>query len=310
MYVYEAIIHGEGYPARILTVSMEDTASHWHYDYEFVLVLKGQIVVIDDRGKHVLKEGDICLINTCIIHKIEGRLNENLCLIVQINRDLFHELGNDSEGRYYFYLNSVEKKHVQVTGYNKFIQILASLGCEQNEHKICNIYRIKALIYELIAELFEFVLYDVYMNVIDIMDGNDEKILQTIMTFLQHNYNENDALERLGREIGMGEKTLYRFVKKSLGMTPKDLLLETRLDAAKYLLINTRKSAGFIADNCGFGSESSFFRIFKEMYGMSPIIFRKNCVADEFRPYENRGLRFDKNEANRLLLYYREVNQV
>ena len=56
------------------------------------------------------------------------------------------------------------------------------------------------------------------------------------------------------------------------------LLSMIRLDEAKTLLKNTKRSVLEISMECGFGSERAFYRQFKAISGISPNDYRKNYV--------------------------------
>ncbi len=47
------------------------------------------------------------------------------------------------------------------------------------------------------------------------------------------------------------------------------------MEKAKNLLKNTNKNMNYILDTCGFGSEKTFYRIFKQETGLTPRLFRE-----------------------------------
>ncbi len=71
---------------------------------------------------------------------------------------------------------------------------------------------------------------------------------------------------------------LRRLFRKVVGMSPREWLLEHRLNRAALLLQTTDKSVQQIADACGFESLSHFTRYFKAKFGVSPSQYR-NFVA-------------------------------
>jgi AraC-like DNA-binding protein len=71
---------------------------------------------------------------------------------------------------------------------------------------------------------------------------------------------------------------LRRLFQKAIGMSPKEWLLERRLQKAAQLLQTTDKTVQQIADICGFESLSHFIRYFKAKFGTTPSQYR-NTVA-------------------------------
>lgn len=67
---------------------------------------------------------------------------------------------------------------------------------------------------------------------------------------------------------------LLRLFKKYYGQTPRQYLIDKRLEKAKCFL----KQGGSVSDACfavGFESPSSFSRLFKHKTGLSPLVFQK-----------------------------------
>ncbi|MCS7187889.1 MAG: AraC family transcriptional regulator [Armatimonadetes bacterium] len=78
---------------------------------------------------------------------------------------------------------------------------------------------------------------------------------------------------------------LRRLFQKAVGMSPRQWLLERRLQRAAQLLQTTDKTIQQIADICGFESLSHFTRYFKAKFGMSPSQYR-NIATQGIGIYE------------------------
>lgn len=85
-------------------------------------------------------------------------------------------------------------------------------------------------------------------------------------------------IEDLGNEVGLSRVQLYRKVKALTGMTPVEILRETRLKRAMQLLKTTDKTVSEIANEVGFGTPGYFSTCFKKQYGKYP-----SDVRDELR---------------------------
>lgn len=71
---------------------------------------------------------------------------------------------------------------------------------------------------------------------------------------------------------------LRRLFQKVIGMSPRQWLLEHRLQKAAQMLQATDKTVQQIADACGFESLSHFNRYFKAKFGIAPSQYR-NLLA-------------------------------
>ena len=63
-------------------------------------------------------------------------------------------------------------------------------------------------------------------------------------------------------------------IKKMTGSNFMDILTQTRLNAAKKLLQNTKKAPNLIASEVGYDSYDHFARLFKKEYGVTPKEYR------------------------------------
>ena len=69
---------------------------------------------------------------------------------------------------------------------------------------------------------------------------------------------------------------LYDATKAVIGKTPNEYIQHMRLEEAKHLLETDPKiTIEIIAENCGFGSRSTFYALFTEHYNISPAKYRK-----------------------------------
>ena len=70
-------------------------------------------------------------------------------------------------------------------------------------------------------------------------------------------------------------RTLELLFRQALGIGPGTYYLRLRLQAARRLLLDTRLSMQIVAVRCGFGSHSSFSRIFRQHFAVSPSGYRR-----------------------------------
>lgn len=74
------------------------------------------------------------------------------------------------------------------------------------------------------------------------------------------------------------ERYLREAVKKHTGLTLSEYITRERLEYARYLIAHlyATHTNDAIAVEAGFGSRSTFYRLFREHYGLSPEEYRKN----------------------------------
>ena len=95
-------------------------------------------------------------------------------------------------------------------------------------------------------------------------------------SFLEANYsNPKLRFEDVMRHFRFSESYGCKLFKKHLGMPYRMCLRNVRLTKAEEALKNTSHTLSEIAYLCGFKSLSTFSKVFKEKYGVSPTAYRK-----------------------------------
>lgn len=301
-YVYEIIEHETGEP-NIFVTSIGHSSYHWHYDYELILVLKGSVLLSVGAEVMQLEENDIYLVNSKSIHALNRLEEDNLCLFIQLNSFLFRK-EKDHSRHYHFYLNSRQPELEPQNGFESYARLAALIGLESQKGERSNPLRIRAFVCELAADLFDYAVYDVIQEVSEKERESDAELLMEIMGYVHRNFQSDTVAEDICKAFGMSEKTLYRFLKRQLGFSIKDMIMEKRLEQARYYLKHGDKSISWIATECGFGSEITFYRAFRKSTGISPAEYRNRDIKLNVLPNANiRGyLSFNPRDAYMRLL--------
>jgi len=90
---------------------------------------------------------------------------------------------------------------------------------------------------------------------------------------IQDNYSQPLKLSQLAGLANMSVAQIERYFHKIFHLTPRQMLLKTRLDAASRLLEGD-SSITDIAARCGYNDHSAFTRQFKATVGVTPSQYR------------------------------------
>ena len=104
----------------------------------------------------------------------------------------------------------------------------------------------------------------------------DHDYLQQTM---EANYLFNLQLEDYARLCNRSLSSFKRDFQLTYGVPPGHWLLEKKLTRAKHQLMITDKSINDISFECGFESNTHFSRAFKNLFGASPLQFRKQAIG-------------------------------
>ena len=97
--------------------------------------------------------------------------------------------------------------------------------------------------------------------------------LAAVVQHIQDNYVQPLNLTHLAKMAGMSVAQLERYFHKVFHLTPRQVLLKTRLDAATALLVSNDKVTD-VAALCGYTDHSAFTRQFKATVGITPSGYR------------------------------------
>ena len=79
---------------------------------------------------------------------------------------------------------------------------------------------------------------------------------------------------QMAEDMGMSRSGFQHTYKKFFGVNVMTDVIKSRVERAKELLVSTNLSIKEIAVKCGYSSEYSFMRQFKEQVGQTPTEYR------------------------------------
>ena len=93
--------------------------------------------------------------------------------------------------------------------------------------------------------------------------------------FIEKNYCKKLTIEKIADVAKIGNRTLIRQFRKHTGNTPIEYLQRVRIEAAKNLLVETRKPVGDIQYDVGYNDPKTFRQIFRRYTSYTPMGYRK-----------------------------------
>ena len=95
--------------------------------------------------------------------------------------------------------------------------------------------------------------------------------------FIESNYSRDISVLDISKAAGVSQSLLFRLFKDSEGLTPVELLRQTRIkNACSLLIAHPGLPLCDIAHQCGFNDQSYFCMVFKKERGMTPNTFRQS----------------------------------
>ena len=101
------------------------------------------------------------------------------------------------------------------------------------------------------------------------------------VNFIKANLHLPIQVSELCRMTGITQPYLYRIFREETGLSPKQYILNEKLDHAKRLLRETEFSVSEIAGTVGFASVLDFSKFFSRQTGESPSAYRNPKKSDD-----------------------------
>lgn len=99
--------------------------------------------------------------------------------------------------------------------------------------------------------------------------------LRRVTDWMAEHMAEEFSLARLAEQADMSEFHFNRLFKRATGIPPSQYQIRLRVDAARRLLRETKKSVIMIANDVGYSNPSHFAQLFRKEAGLSPTDYRR-----------------------------------
>ncbi len=125
------------------------------------------------------------------------------------------------------------------------------------------------------------IIYQLYHDISNPLTDNNVPIsphfltLKKAIAYIQENFNRKLNLHELADLVEYSPSHFHKLFTNTMGITPNDFLVKTRLNKAKEMLVKTALSIADIAIQCGFENIPYFSYTFKKELNISPGEFRK-----------------------------------
>ncbi|MCI3920732.1 AraC family transcriptional regulator [Paenibacillus sp. TRM 82003] len=114
------------------------------------------------------------------------------------------------------------------------------------------------------------------------VEGVPQQIVRA-MRYMEEHLHEPLKVEAVARKVGWSHEHFTRSFALHTGRTPRDMLLQLRIERACQLLMDEGRSIKEVAYEVGFADENYFSRMFKEVKGMTATAYRKRYANPLYR---------------------------
>ena len=103
----------------------------------------------------------------------------------------------------------------------------------------------------------------------------DEDYMKKALQIIHDDYGTLSSIESIAERLQISHAHFSRLFKKSIGQSPASYLTKIRLQHAASLLLGTHDNINTIARQVGYDNGNYFGKVFSQVYGMSPRVYRR-----------------------------------
>lgn len=248
----------------LLHVSVSDNLSfplHLHPHLELFFLSSGETEVTIRRETRRITKGSLAVIFPNQIHSYQALSENTRSTLIICALPMTGGFG-DTLLKYHpttpFLLPDELHPHVSFV-----INALMQENPHENNQAACN-----ALIQLLLARILPNLV--LHHN----SSSDSESLTYQIAQYISEHFQEKVTLEMLARHLGVSKFHLSHIFSEKMGQNFPSYLAKIRLDYASFLLSGTDLPVTQICEESGFSSHRTFFRSFKEHYGLTPLEYR------------------------------------
>lgn len=251
---------------------------HTHSYYEIVLCKSGHAKHLTDKHCFDISKGDIIIIPPDVRHcpaELHSMKTPYKRIIFSININFIE-----------FFL-STWTQHQKHTGFFKEARHFHTLGTPHESlweyFEICinnsdskNPY-IESFQCGLILCFLSKLLEAADTTLSPTIKGKS-KLLEQIIFYTESNISKKITLQDIANEFHVSKSSISRLFQHTMGYSFHDYITQIRLDEAKKML-QEDINLDTISETVGFGDYSTFYRIFKKEYGITPTEYRQKISS-------------------------------
>ena len=256
------------------------TPLHVHDFIEMNYVYSGNIDIIIDGTEVSLKEGDFCILDTGVCHRILETGENDILINFLMRKEYFstHMLSRLASNSIItqFAVNALSKtqKHDR---YLLFNTTNSEFLIDAIEGMLVNYYEPSSYSKD-VTDAYMIILFSELLKAFQQKQSSeyrkaDHSYIGDILLFIEKNY-QDCSLQQIADTFKFNPSYLSRFIKSQTGKSYVALVQELRLNNACILLKNTETPIESISEQIGYRNVTFFYQKFRQAYDMTPHEYR------------------------------------
>ena len=251
----------------------QNVSLHSHAFYELLYCRTGSNVeYLVGAERYRLQKGDIVFIPPGISHRplLPENMDEPYIRdVLWISAEFINTLEDEFSNPLSFQKNQCALIRTTNTRW-EFLEILFQLGVKEEEQRRVNwettVLGNTMLILSYLQRAYT-------EHTAEPMYAEKPQLLDRVMNYIENHYAQHITIKDLARQFYISDSSISHLFKQRMGVSIYHYITQRRLIGAKNL-IQQGVPLEHIAPRVGFTDYSSFYRAFKQEYGISPRQYR------------------------------------
>ncbi|MBP2025237.1 helix-turn-helix domain-containing protein [Peptoniphilus stercorisuis] len=111
-----------------------------------------------------------------------------------------------------------------------------------------------------------------------VLKQNDHELIEDALEYINNNFNKKLTLQGVANKLHISRNYLCHLFKVQTGYKFCEYINLQRVNRAKELIEENKKTLEFISFDCGFSSQSHFSTTFKKYVGLTPNEYKKTLI--------------------------------
>lgn len=235
-----------------------------HEYYELTYIDHGCLDTVIDGKSYHLNKYDLMIYYPEQFHT-QSTDSEHNCSYLTITFSMDNQLGKELMNRVF---------HTRKDIYQSLTKFMKAM---KNEHEYLNTELALLYLKEVIILLYQSdTHHDEITNTSPMQEHYESTLLNEILIFIHNNIYTTFTVEDLCKKFSISRSSLQNLFRTNINITPKQYISNIKLNQAKVLIQEHKRTISEISDILGFTSIHYFSRKFKMQYGMSPTDYAKS----------------------------------
>ncbi len=249
--------------------SLGEYPLHWHNDFEILFCLQGALNIrVDEVTYHVIR-GQTLMIGSSQPHAYLRSEEDNEVILLRVgslflSESLFAEVARKQ------FATAVIGDNEKISAIFERIAELSDREIsteEKLEKQGCIYFLISLLLKNLPQAIHSFKKHNKRLNYILNIQG--------ALDYVSQNYQNKISVETAAQIVGYEKNAFCRVFKQATDTSFHQYLNSYRIKKACIFLLETGDSVSKIAGKVGFDEPKTFWRVFKQLTGVTPNEYRR-----------------------------------